>query len=119
MCIDSREFSEGPTIFDDKNEKCEYIPILQEGYDPDFLTGEEYRKLNIEQREKYFNAIDTNKIGGTPNFFRGDAWPGGEWMILLQLKCNFLPFILRLGSMPVMYVFVTKDFKKAGLLIQD
>ena len=74
MCIDSREFSEGPTIFDDKNEKCEYIPILQEGYDPDFLTGEEYRKLNIEQREKYFNAIDTNKIGGTPNFFRGDAY---------------------------------------------
>lgn len=117
-CV-GRRFSDGPTVFDEKNEQYEYIPILKEGYDPDFLTSDEYRKLNTEQRDKYFNAIDTNKIGGTPNFFREDAWPKGEWILLLQLKCNFLPFVLRLGSMPVMYVFITKDFKRAGLLIQN
>lgn len=98
---------------------CEYVPILEEGFDVDYLTNEEFRKLTNEQQKEYFTLIDKNKIGGTPNFFRRDAWPEGEWILLLQLKCNFLPFILRLGSMPVLYVFISKDFTRAGLFIQN
>lgn len=63
--------------------------------------------------------VDTNKIGGVPGFFRGDVWPGEGWRFLLQLKCNFLPFVLRLGDMPVMFVFISDNFKSGGLLIQD
>lgn len=110
---------EGPTLFDQENNRYEYVPILKEGYDPEFLTNEEYCNLDDEKQEEYFNSIDTNKIGGTPNFFRKDAFPEGEWILLLQLKCDFLPFVLRVGSMPVLYVFVSKDFQRAGLLIQD
>lgn len=111
--------SEGPMLFDKNNERYEYVPILKQGYDPEFLTSEQYRKLDSEQQKKYFDLIDTNKIGGTPNFFREDAFPEGEWILLLQLKCNFLPFVLRVGSMSMLYVFISKDFKRAGLLIQD
>lgn len=110
---------EGPTIFNEHDERYEYIPILKEGFDANYLTNEEFRELTSEQQKKYFYNNDKNKIGGTPNFFRIDAWPEGEWILLLQLKCNFLPFILRLGSMPVLYTFISKDFTKAGLLIQD
>ena len=110
---------EGPTLFNEKDEMCEYVPILEEGFDVDYLTNEEFRKLTNEQQKEYFTLIDKNKIGGTPNFFRRDAWPEGEWILLLQLKCNFLPFILRLGSMPVLYVFISKDFTRAGLFIQN
>lgn len=110
---------EGPTVFDKRDEKFEYIPVIKDGFDADYITNEHFRRLNGEQQKEYFDSIDKNKIGGTPNFFRGDAWPEGEWMLLLQLKCNFLPFVLRLGSMPVLYVFISKDFTRAGLLVQD
>lgn len=113
------ELVEGPTLYNTNNEKFEYLPIIREGEDPDFLTNEDYRELCYEQQEEYFKLIDTNKIGGTPNFFREDAWPEGEWILLMQLKCSFLPFSLRLGSIPVMYVFISKDFKRGGMVIQN
>ena len=109
----------GPVIFDKDNNRLEYVPILQEGYDPTFISSEEFTKLNRKQQDKYFFEIDTNKIGGTPNFFRGDEWPEGEWLLLLQLKCNSLPFILSFGGMAVLYVFISRDFKRAGLLVQS
>lgn len=109
----------GPTLFDEDNKQYEYIPILKKGYDPEFLTNSEFRKLNDEQQEEYFNLIDVNKIGGIPNFFREDVFLEGEWMLLLQLKCESLPFVLRAGTMSILYIFISKDFKKAGMLIQS
>lgn len=111
--------NKGPSLFNKYNMKEEYIPIINETYDPEFLNQSEYCNLNESQRNEYFNKVDTNKIGGVPNFFRGDEWPEGDWILLFQLKCSFLPFDLRLGDMPVMYVFISKDFEKGGLLIQD
>lgn len=110
---------DGPIIFNERNENFEYIPILEEEYDPEYITNESFRKLDSKQQNDYFEAIDTNKIGGIPNFFREEAFPEGEWILLLQLKCNELPFVIRAGSMAVLYVFVSKDFSKAGVLIQD
>lgn len=117
--ITDLNFTDGPTLFDENNKKYEYVPILKKGFDPEFLTNEEYRRLGSEQQKEYFDSVDSNKIGGTPNFFREDAFPEGEWILLLQLKCNFLPFVLRVGSMPILYIFISKDFKKGGMLIQD
>lgn len=111
--------AEGPTVFDENNERFEYIPILKEGSDPEFITSKEYRRLDDAKRDNYFNSIDTDKIGGTPNFFRGDEWPEGEWKLLLQLHCNFLPFVLNLGGgMAILFVFISADHKDAGLLVQ-
>lgn len=110
---------EGPTIFNIRDEMLEYIPIFEEGFDPEYIRNEDFMKLNSKQQDDYFELIDTNKIGGTPNFFREDAFPEGEWNLLLQLNCSSLPFVIRAGSMATLYVFISKDFSKAGLLIQD
>lgn len=109
----------GPTLFDAHDVSKEYLPMIEASFDPAFIPDEEYRKLDDAQQKKYFDTIDTNKIGGTPNFFRGDAGLEEGWQLLLQLKCNFLPFVLRLGAMPVMFVLISEDFKRGGLLIQD
>lgn len=116
--LEDENYTKGPTIFDENNEGFEYIPILEEGSDPEFITSDEYRKFDDAKRDRYFDAIDTDKIGGTPLFFRGDEWPEGKWKLLLQLHCNFLPFVLNLGGMPILYVFVSDDYKDAGLLVQ-
>lgn len=113
------KYQEGPTLFDENNEHYEYIPVLKRGYDPDFITNSEFRKLDYEQQKKYFDAIDTNKIGGTPNFCRNEVFWEDEWILLLQLKCDFLPFVLRGGTMAMLYIFISKDFKRAGMLIQN
>mgnify|MGYP001104582902 CR=1 FL=1 len=110
---------EGPIVFDDKDEHYEYIPILKETVEADFLSDETYHKLSEEQQTKYFNDVDKDKIGGTPAFFRRDEWPEGNWKLLLQVHCNFLPFILRAGAIPTMFVFISEDFKNGGILIQD
>ena len=90
---------------------------------PQYLTKEAdeisqsaYAQLDSEQ----FDCIDIDKIGGTPAFFQGDdTMQEGCWKLLLQLHCNFLPFVLRAGGSPTMFVFVSKDFEKGGILIQD
>ncbi len=112
------ECPKGPTLFDRNNERYEYIPILKEGSDPEFITSSTYQKLDDDQRSRYDQSVDTDKIGGTPNFFRGDGWPEGEWKLLLQLHCNFQPFVLNLGAMPILFVFISSDLKNAGLLVQ-
>ena len=114
----NEECIEGPTLFDSNNGRFEYIPILKEGSDPEFITSSKYQKLDDNERSRYNELVDTDKIGGTPNFFRGDEWPEGEWKLLLQLHCNFQPFVLNLGAMPILFVFISSDFKNAGLLVQ-
>ena len=111
-------YLKGPTLFDRNNERFEYIPILKEGSDPEFITRSKYQKLDDDERSRYDKLVDTDKIGGTPNFFRGDEWPEGEWKLLLQLHCNFQPFVLNLGAMPILFVFISSDLKNAGLLVQ-
>lgn len=113
-----KECPKGPTIFDKNNERFEYIPVLKEGADPEFITSDKYQRLDDCERYRYDQLVDTDKIGGTPNFFRGDEWREGDWKLLLQLHCNFQPFVLNLGAMPVLFVFISGDFKSAGLLVQ-
>ncbi|MPQ31638.1 DUF1963 domain-containing protein [Clostridium estertheticum] len=114
-----RNINDGPTLYDAKNRNFQYIPKIVESFDPDFIVEKEYNLLDVSSQNEYFESVDKNKIGGTPSFFRGDEWPEGDWKLLLQLKTNFLPFKLILGDMPVMYVFISHDFKRSGILIQD
>lgn len=110
---------EGLSLFDENDEHFEYIPVLKETTEADFLTAEECHQLSKEQQSDYFADIDKDKIGGTPAFFTGDDWPEGDWKLLLQLHCNFQPFVLRAGAMPTLFVFISGDFQKGGMLIQD
>lgn len=54
------------------------------------------------------------------DFFDPDIadWEG-DWKLLLQLHCSFQPFVLRAGAMPTLFVFISGDFQKGGMLIQD
>lgn len=65
----NEECIEGPTLFDSNNGRFEYIPILKEGSDPEFITSSKYQKLDDNERSRYNELVDTDKIGGTPNFF--------------------------------------------------
>ena len=106
----------GPTVFDENDAQYEYLPVLKEIQEADEISQGAYAQLDSEQ----FDCIDIDKIGGTPAFFQGDDTPQeGCWKLLLQLHCNFLPFVLRAGGSPTMFVYVSKDFEKGGILIQD
>lgn len=106
-------------IVDENDEHFEYIPILKETMEADFMAVEDCHQLSHDQQSQYFDEIDKDKIGGTPAFFTRDEWPEGDWKLLLQLHCNFQPFVLRAGAMPTMFVFLSEDCKKGGMLIQD
>ena len=110
---------DGPSLFDENDEHYEYIPVIKETQEADFLSVEESHQLSKEQQSEYFKEVDKDKIGGTPAFFTGDDWPEGNWKLLLQLHCNFQPFVLRSGGISTMFVFISEDFQKGGMLIQD
>lgn len=110
---------EGPALFDENNEHFEYIPVLRETLEPDALEEDAYSRLSDEQKTRYFDAVDRDKIDGAPAFFQADERPEGEWKLLLQLHCNFQPFVLRAGAMPTLFVFLSEDLKEGGMLVQD
>lgn len=110
---------EGPALFDENNGHFEYIPVLKETMEPDFLSEDAYSQLSDGQKTEYFDAVDRDKIGGSPAFFQADERPEGEWKLLLQLHCNFQPFVLRAGAMPTLFVFLSEDFRTGGMLVQD
>jgi len=110
---------EGLSLFDEDDEHFEYVPVLKETMEADYLPTEAFHQLSDEQQSEYFADIDKDKIGGAPAFFTRDECPEGDWKLLLQLHCNFQPFVIRAGAMPTMFVFISGDFQKGGLLIQD
>lgn len=75
--------------------------------------------MNEEEQKFYYKSIDVNKFGGVPSFFRGDESPGEDWILLLQLRCETLPFVLRIGSAAVMFVFAASDLTRGRITIQD
>jgi hypothetical protein len=115
----SAQLTTGPTLFDLQGRPFEGVPDLKRGQDPDFLSLETRRGMSEADRKHYFDSADGNKLGGTPGFFQGDAWPRGRWLLLLQLNANFLPFVLTLGASPTLFAFISPDGTKGGLLAQD
>ena len=111
--------SEGPSLFDSENSACEFIPHFETSKDPSFLNNIEYLKLSSSEKNDYFNSIDGNKIGGTPNLFQSDYMPEGEWKLLLQLNSSFLPFVLNLGASSTLFALVNSELTQGGLFIQD
>jgi len=117
----TKNMKEGPCLFDEDGNHHEYIPILVEGYDPDFISDEDFGEMEESEQHKYLEQIQGNKIGGVPYFFRGDEWPYGDWKFLLQISNWQLPFVLSLGDegIGMLFAFIFSDFKQGGLLIQS
>ncbi len=114
------EEATGPTLFDAEGRSYEGRPRLRRGVDPEFLTARAFRALSEGERERYFTAVDGNKLGGVPNFFQGDAWPKGKiWRLLLQLNANSMPFHLVLGGSPTAFAFLSESLTEGRLVVQD
>lgn len=118
----TKEIINGPTLFDKSGEMFQGYPSVKLESDPDFINSDDFDLLPENDKDQYFDAVDGDKIGGTPIFFQGDDWPEGgdeKWQLLLQLNSNFLPFDLNLGGSPTMFALVSKDLKEGKIVIQD
>lgn len=98
----------------------EYGVILEESEDPDFIPEDELFDGPEEDFEKYRNALEGNKVGGTPGFMQGDEFPNQDpdWKLLLQLDSCGQPFSLNFGDSGIGYVFVKSDCSEGRFLWQ-
>lgn len=120
ISVDVIKKAVGPTLFTNQGREFVGSPTLIMGEDPIFIDSTTYRTLSEERQIEYFNQIDGNKIGGTPNFFQDDEIPyNGNSMLLLQLHTNSLPFYLEIGASPTLFAFVSNELDKGCILIQD
>ncbi|OWQ83811.1 hypothetical protein CDN99_25435 [Roseateles aquatilis] len=91
-------------------EPCEFAvqgPVTQ---DPAYVPESVRAAWPPEQWEAYANALDGNKIGGTPIFVQGDEFPGpGSWQLLLELDSTGVPFFVNFGDAGVGYAFLSDD----------
>lgn len=117
--VKTKKERKGPTLFNSLDKQVTLKPTLKMVDEPEFVKQEDYIKMNEEEQKFYYKSIDVNKFGGVPSFFRRDEWPGEDWFLLLQLRCETLPFVLRVGSAAVMFVFVSSDLTRGRIIIQD
>lgn len=77
------------------------------------LHTEEDKELELGD-EGYWN-----KIGGVPHWVQGDETPtDGDWLLLLQLDSNRVPFEINFGDAGVGYAFISTDGKRGKFLWQ-
>ncbi|GAA3775072.1 hypothetical protein GCM10022225_73620 [Plantactinospora mayteni] len=110
----------GPTLYHKDGSAAEYTVELLRGEDPGPLSPDAYLALPSEQQDRYFRAIDHDKIGGTALPLDPPDRPGGgPWRPLLRLATNWTPFYLNLGAAPVLSAFLSADSGTGCLLVQD
>jgi len=120
LFVKTENIINGPTIFDHNGLGYEGYAKLTFSEDPDFVDNRAFKLLSEKEKKKYCSKIEGSKLGGSPYFFQGDQWPEGkEWSLLMQLNSTFLPFYLNLGAAPTLFAFISNDYKKGKLLIQD
>lgn len=111
--------SSGPTLYHDDGSAAEYTVELVRSEDPDHVRYDAYMALAPDERDRYFQTLDHNKIGGTVLLNEHD-WPkGGPWRPLLRLAANWTPFHLNLGAAPVAFAFISTDGRYGCFLVQD
>lgn len=110
----------GPTLYHEDGSLAEYTVDLVRGEDPEPLSSDAYRALSSEQRDRYFQTVDQDKIGGTALPTDQHEWPAdGPWLPLLRLATNWTPFHLNLGAAPVAYALVSQDGREGRLLVES
>ena len=123
-----KTLNEGPTLYKMVKkmlksrlvpQPCEYILKTTSGEDPDFVSEEKRSEWTDEEWEKYADALDGNKIGGTPIFIQGDEFPdSGSWKLLLALDSTSVPFYINFGDSGIGYAFISENGEIAKFLWQ-
>lgn len=93
---------------------------LTDDNEPEFIPDAEKEAYTDKQLQEYWDAIQGNKIGGSPAFIQYDEFPDreGTWRLLLQLDSCAVPFHLNFGDSGIGHVFVDEATRKARLLWQ-
>ena len=85
----------------------EYAVRLSKTSEPAFVEQDQRSNWTEEQFAEYAQALEGNKVGGSPIFLQGDEFPeGGNWSLLLQLDSTAVPFSVNFGDAGIAYVFV-------------
>jgi hypothetical protein len=110
----------------------EFAVTLEWGEDPEFASegviwgwdfldkpdSPEAKGWPEDKRNQYYQAVQGTKIGGTPNFFQGDAWPkGDDWIFLLQVETQELG--LNLGDFGTGFLFLSRDGRRSEYIVQS
>jgi uncharacterized protein YwqG len=91
-------------------EPCEFTVHGPISEDPAFVPESEHSQWSEDQWAEYANALDGNKIGGTPIFLQNDEFPGpGSWKLLLELDSTQVPFFVNFGDAGIGYAFLSED----------
>lgn len=98
----------------------EYAVSLSVGDDPAYCSYEERSAWSDEAYAGYAQALDGNKIGGTPIFLQNDEFPdAGVWQLLLQLDSVSVPFSINFGDSGVGYAFIDPQARSGKFLWQS
>jgi uncharacterized protein YwqG len=126
--VATRPLPTGPTLFDMVDEPAEkrlvaqereYAVRLSNATEPAFVNENNRRDWSEDEFAKYAQALDGNKIGGSPIFLQADEFPaGGEWKLLLQLDSTEVPFSVNFGDAGIAYAFIDAAGTTGKLLWQ-
>lgn len=85
------------------------------GHQPESVRSE----WTDARHEHYAQALEGNKIGGTPGFLQGDEYPQpGDWKLLLQLDSTTVPFSVNFGDAGIGYAFIDQAEQEGRFLWQ-
>jgi hypothetical protein len=126
--VPTQNLDQGPTLYrmvpragHDRlvPEACEFAVRLTHSEDPDFLSEGDRWQLDEETSRQYLEAVDGNKIAGTPGFLQTDEFPGEDFRtLLLQLDSTRVPFSVNFGDCGIGYAFLSQDGRVGKFLWQ-
>lgn len=97
----------------------EYGVSLTLQAEPDFEPEGVRADWSDDTFDEYADALDGNKVGGSPIFLQGDEFPAGDgWRLLLQLDSTRVPFYVNFGDAGIAYAFINEEGTTGKLLWQ-
>jgi uncharacterized protein YwqG len=100
-------------------EDREYAVQLKRASEPDFVDESARDDWTEEQFGAHAEALDGNKIGGSPLFLQADEFPDdGPWKLLLQLDSSQVPFPINFGDAGIAYIFIDPSLTTGKMLWQ-
>jgi uncharacterized protein YwqG len=100
-------------------ETCSYGAQLTFCDDPAFIPEAKLMEIPEEQARVYRDALDGNKLGGTPGFLQGDELPIPDpWYLLIQLDSARVPFWINFGDAGIGYAFINQPGTEGKFLWQ-
>jgi len=128
VTVPTQSLAQGPTLYRMVHpvgadrlvpEPCEFGVRLTLAEDPPFVAEQNRWERGDEENRRYYDAVDGNKVGGTPGFIQGDEFPGEQFTkLLLQLDSNAVPFAVNFGDCGVGYAFLSADSRTGKFLWQ-